>query len=624
MEQVKLLRRRTTDLLANAQQNMASTQQSFLSTAQQNIASAQQNLPALSMPQFNLRGLGQSSSPADGPRGTWERIDDIPALRRTAHSLDIVAGSAYIFGGEAGDGDDAPTDSDMHVVRLPVSGASSDYYRIKAIPEKPDDSSSSSGGGADAEEQQDPEAAGLKSPRSKGKGKERATIDLHRPALGDVPAPRAGHATAVIGSRIFLFGGRHGSGPDTKPIDEAGRVWVFDTRTRAWSHLDPAPAVKGGAITIHPGARSGHCAAATDKPQDFGSPASDTATTTATTTTSTTSSPALPPPPSPTTLRSRAMSWRDWAVGDLSKTGIPQDPVVGHVAESAVDEASRGHGTLFIHAGRLASGDRAGDLWAFDVRSRMWSELPSAPGPAREAASICVSESSRRLFRFGGFDGAAAVGGQLDYLALEVETADDKRRAGSKVEVAVRARDGWQTIVQHPTSSYSSTVTPSAPLGSPRVSSSGAPETPVDGDVQPWPSPRSGASLEALTMGGGGREVLVVSFGTGAAGGEAAAAAGPPLDDVWLFQVPPPQGLSAARVTAAVLQAVGRKTGEGRWTQVATRPHDEERDDWGSMPRARAGLASAPMTNLEDSGLLVWGGVGEHDKPLGDGWVLRL
>lgn len=608
MEQVKLLRRRTGDMLANAQQNIASTQQSFLSSAQQNIANAQQNMPALSMPQFNLRGLGQLQSPStadNGPKGTWERIDDIPALKRSSHSLDIVAGSAYIFGGETTTGE--PVDSDMHVVRLPVSGASTDYYRIKAIPEKPDvvDEDSEEQQHKKTESTASEEAAGseagsITSPRNKGKGKERA-IDLSRPDLGDVPAPRVGHATAVIGSRIFLFGGR--GGPDMKPIEEAGRVWVFDTRTRAWSHLDPAPAVVGGAITIHPAARSDHCATATDKPQDFGSASS--ATTSAAT-------PKAAAASSPMTLRARAMSWRDWAVGDISKTGIPQDPVVGHVAESAVDEESRGYGTLFIHAGCAASGDRSSDIWAFDVRSRMWSELPSAPGPARAAAAICISKS--RLFRYGGVDGAGdALGGQLDYLHLEVETMD------GRTEVGVRARDGWQTILQHPTSAYSSTVTPATPLASPSIDR--APEIPVDtAAVQAWPSPRSAASLEAVTM-GGGREVLVLAFGKLGASG-AAEGAGQFLDDVWLFQVPP-QGMSAASVTAAVMQAVGRKTGEGRWTRVATRPYDEE-EGWAGVPKARGGLASAPMTNLEDSGLLVWGGLGEDNQRLGDGWVLRL
>ena len=39
---------------------------------------------------------------------------------------------------------------------------------------------------------------------------------------GDVPCPRVGHVTGVIGHRILLFGGR--AGPESKPLDEGGRV----------------------------------------------------------------------------------------------------------------------------------------------------------------------------------------------------------------------------------------------------------------------------------------------------------------------------------------------------------------------------------------------------------------
>ncbi|OAA63001.1 Kelch repeat type 1 [Cordyceps fumosorosea ARSEF 2679] len=625
MEQVKLLRRRTGDLLASAQQNMASTQQSFLS-------SAQQNLPAFSMPQFNLRTLTQSSSsPPAEPTATWQRIDDIPALRRSGHSLDIVGGSAYIFGGEldptSPDGRPELADNDMHVVRLPVSGASTDYLRIRAVPETPDevgDEAASSAAGS--------EVGSVSSPsRSKGKGR---AIEISRPDLGDVPAPRAGHATAVIGSRIFLFGG-HGLGPnpddDTTttlpppPLDEAGTVWVFDTRTRAWSRLDPSPAVKGGAITIHPAARTGHCAAATDKPRDFGPTTTVTSSSSSSNTTTTAAASSTPTPAaapaSPTTLRARAQSWRDWAVGDLLATAVgAQEPAVGHVAENAVDEESRGYGTLLIHAGRLSTNGstRGGDVWAFDVRSRMWSELPAAPAPARDAAALCVGQN--RLFRFGGIDDdEAALGGQLDYLPLEVETADDRRRrGGARVEVAVRARDAWQTIVQRPTSTYSSTVTPATPLSSPRASTFSESLGSEQQQQQDWPCPRGGAVLEAV-----GREAVVLAFGE--------SAGGQPLDDVWVFRAPPAPLLS-------VMQVVGRRNATaaasaegGRWTRVATRPHDEDEEEEGNrpagallLPRARGLLAAASMNNLEDSGLLVWGGRGEAGARLGDGWVLRL
>ncbi|PTB68642.1 hypothetical protein BBK36DRAFT_1191396 [Trichoderma citrinoviride] len=456
-------------------------------------------------------------------KGTWERID-LPPVPRSSHSLDIISGCAYIFGGETNTHETA--DNDMVE---PAEKESDDEFE-------------------DAEEAAKPTAA--------DKGKGRATDDR----LGQVPPPRVGHATAVIGSRIFLFGGR---GSDMKPLDEGGRVWVFDTRTRLWTYLDPVPAVKGGSIIPHPAPRCYHSATATDRPRDF-----------------------APPPPT------KPKSWQEWALGDISKTGIPQDPVVGNVAESAIDEETSGYGTFFVHAGCLASGDRTSDLWAFDVHSRMWTELPAAPGPARSGTSICISKS--RIFRFGGYDGQNELGGQIDFLHLEVEMFDDRVTRG---EVAVRARGSWQSILENAPEASSHEI--------------------ASENVQAWPAPRSVSSLEAITF-GGGTEYLVLTMGEASPGTEGHA--GKSHNDVWVFQVPP-VGMTAASFTAAMFSAVGRKTGEGKWTKVTMVPYDDEVLE---MPRGRGWLASAPMSDLEETGIVIWGGVDDVNRRRGEGWILRL
>ncbi|KAJ4313113.1 hypothetical protein N0V84_009594 [Fusarium piperis] len=560
MESFSLLKRRTTDILHNVSQN----------------------LPSMPMPSVPAVG---GAPRRDAIKGTWERIE-VPPVPRSSHSVDIVQGSAYIFGGEIEPRE--PVDNYMHVVNLSWSGAGADYYKIKPVAAKPDERRVEPEAPAEAkkpeEEEEEEESADeaaepdaekplddvpLASPglpaeetESKAKGKEPAGPEP--PELGDVPAPRVGHATAVIGSRIFLFGGR--GGPDMTPLEEAGRVWVFDTRSNNWSYLDPAPAIKGGNIIPHPAPRSYHTAAAIDRPRDFASQR----------------------PKQPET-------WQEWALGDTSKTGIPQDPIVGNVAEDAVDEESNGYGTFFIHAGCLASGERANDIWGFNVHDRTWSEFPAAPGPARGGTAICVSKS--RLFRFGGFDGEAELGGQLDFLHLEVETFDDK---GSKGEVSVRARGGWQTILQSDPNSETTEIhaEPS----------------------QVWPEPRSVASFEAITV-GGGREYLVLTMGEREPSSEGHAGAGKFLDDVWMFQVPP-LGMTAASVTAAMWQAVGRKTGEGKWTPVDLTPYDDDNSD--ELPESRGWIASAPMGDLEENAIFIWGGVGEDGERLGDGWILRV
>lgn len=552
MDHFSTIKRRATVILKDAQQKLPSVP----------------NMPNMSQfPAFSSNSTSPSDARIAAPRntmtGTWERIY-VPEIPRSSHTINIVSSTAYIFGGEINPRE--PVDNDMHVVRLPYSsgGVSADYFRIKALPDTtqtvetvaatPKEAAIGKEGNLD----EIPLAEG----GVKDKGKGLATDS--RVELGDVPAPRVGHASAVIGSRIFIFGGR--GGPDMKPLDEAGRVWVFDTRVRTWSHLDPAPAVQGGAIIHRPSPRSYHSATATDRPREFSQP-----------------------------RQSRSQTWQDWALGDASKRGTPQAPIVGPVAEDAIDEESAGYGTLFIHAGCLADGERTNDLWAFDVRSKTWTQLPAGNGPSRGGTAICVSKS--RLFRFGGFDGADEIGGQLDFLDLEVESFNDQ---GARGEVAVRARGTWQTILQTNIDA-SSTEIPAEPY-------------------QEWPGPRSVASLEAITL-GGGREYLVLAMGERTPSVSGHNAAGQFHNDVWLFQVPP-LGMSTASFTDAFLQLTGRKTGEGRWTRVATKPYDDDISDEEPLPRGW--LASAPMTDLEDNAIVFWGGLNEASERMGDGWILRL
>ena len=542
-----MIRRRTGDLVQNAKDNMPS------------------KLPQMpQIPQIpQLPSLGFGSGAAPGMKGTWDRIS-IPPLQRSSHSIDVIAGNAYIFGGEVNPRE--PVDNDMHVVRLPSNMSDADYYTVKAVAAEPEEvrsapaeSSAETVEGDETEVGKDLDEVPLK--EDKGKEPVSAAANTQQE---QVPAPRVGHATASIGSRIFLFGGR--GGPEMKPLEEAGRVWIFDTRSHTWSHLDPVPAVKGGAIVPHPAARSYHCATATDRPQDF----------------------AKPRPKPPTT-------WQQRFIGDTSKTGIPQAPIVGNVAEDAVDQESEGYGTFFVHAGCLANGERTSDIWAFNVRTRTWTELPAAPGPSRGGTAITISKT--RLFRFGGFDGENEIGGQLDFLHLEVELFDDQV---SKGEVGILARGGWQTIHKNNTDA-SSTEIRSEP-------------------AQEWPAPRSVAALHALTI-GGGTEYLVLAMGEASPSADGHAAAGKFFNDVWTFQLPP-MGMTTASLTKAVWQAMGRKTGEGKWERVTMGSYDEE--EYQGEPESRGWLASAVLADLEESAIVIAGGVDEDNERLGDGWILRL
>ncbi|KAK3945972.1 nitrile-specifier protein 2 [Diplogelasinospora grovesii] len=561
MDSFKSLKRRTTDLLHSASQSLPSSIQN------------------LSLGGHHLHSHGAAAH--NTMKGTWEKISSLPPLPRSSHSVDIVAGNVYIFGGE-GREPRKPVDNDMHVVTLPSSGAPADYYAIKAKAAAPSLSTSTSKPAAIAVGEGEPTPdTDTDTVVDKGKGKGRAG-----PELGDVvvPSPRVGHATAVIGHRIFMFGGR--GGPDMKALDEGGRVWVFDTRSHLWSYLDPAAAgaAAGGRPTV-PEPRSYHSAVATDKPNRFGT---------------------APGKHSSSSSAGRGVEgWRQWASGDSEEVGIPQRPIVGHVAETATDLDSEGYGTLVIHGGCLAEG-RAADVWAFDVHSRVWQKLPDAPGKPRGGTSLAISRS--RLYRFGGFNGEGEEGGQLDYLELAVDSFDD---ASSKGEVTISARGGWQSLMQGKEN-----------VGYKEPDLAEAPLTHPDEEQQPWPGYRSVAGMEAVTV-GGGREYLVLFLGERDPSEAGHAAAGKFWDDVWAFQVPA-QSNTAASLTDTVLSAVGRKSGEGKWTKVEMGPRDDEDDASAEGPGRRGWIASAPMGELEENGIVVWGGLNGDNQRLGDGWILRL
>ncbi|KAH9900147.1 hypothetical protein F4778DRAFT_740336 [Xylariomycetidae sp. FL2044] len=560
MESFQKLKRRGTDLLNSLPQNMPSMP----------------HMPQVQMPSMPRLGAGAGAGAGPAMKGTWQHVQ-LPALPRSSHSLDIVAGNAYIFGGEAEPG--KPVDNDMHIVVLPSNSASADYYAVKAKPTSKvqlaeDKPATITEEDETTAELQDPltevplEPAAAEPPTipepppstTTEKGK---AVDI---ALPEVPSARFGHASAVIGTRIFVFGGRTAT---SEAIEEKGRVWVFETKTHTWSYLDPYH------DSPIPPARSDFAAVAIDKPRDF----------------------SIKP------LR-RTSSWKEWAEGDSAAVGIPQRPIAGSVAERATDEEEAGFGTLIIHGGCLADGSRAADVWAFDVRSCTWKQLPAAPKPARAGACLAVAKS--RLYRFGGSDDngrGEALGGQLDVLDLGLDEFDDRVSRG---EIGVFARGDWHSLYPPVTNE-------------PREG-----ETAKLVETEPWPAPRTAAAMQ-LVLGGGGREYLVLMLGEASSSSPSS----PPSSsttyhsDVWAFQLPP-LGMTAASLTDAMLQAVGRRTGEGRWTPVAAAPYDDEADADVRGPGPRGRVAAAPLGDIEESGVLVLGGVGEKGARLGDAWIFRL
>jgi hypothetical protein len=136
------------------------------------------------------------------------RITSVP-LPRSQHTVSVVKGRAYIFGGETAPGHLA--NNDMHIVILPSSGVLEADYTSK--------------------------------PAQAANG------------LDDVPASRKGHTAVVIGDTIYVFGGEGES-----VSNENGRIWAYHTVSNTWSFLDPAPG------TSAPSQRVGHTSASSDLP----------------------------------------------------------------------------------------------------------------------------------------------------------------------------------------------------------------------------------------------------------------------------------------------------------------------------------------------------------------------
>ncbi|KAL4804653.1 kelch repeat protein [Aspergillus unguis] len=98
----------------------------------------------------------------------------------------------------------------------------------------------------------------------------------------------------------------------------------------------------------------------------------------------------------------------------------PADPSAAYPAGRSYHAiTSNRKDTLFVHAGCPES-SRLSDLWAFNISTRQWTELPSAPGPQRGGPSITYSNG--KLYRMNGFDGKTEQGGALDVFDLASNT----------------------------------------------------------------------------------------------------------------------------------------------------------------------------------------------------------
>ncbi|APA14450.1 hypothetical protein SS1G_06342 [Sclerotinia sclerotiorum 1980 UF-70] len=152
------------------------------------------------------------SKPTIPLKGHLEHVTTTDALPRCGHTMSVISDRAYIFGGSE-DLESVELGNDMHELHI-----STDENNTTAL---------------------------LRSIPAVGDG------ELNK---APVPSARIFHSATVARNRIFIFGGNgYSSGKQNlKPLEENGRLWIFDPLSSKWSFLDPPP------HTTFPLSRSDH------------------------------------------------------------------------------------------------------------------------------------------------------------------------------------------------------------------------------------------------------------------------------------------------------------------------------------------------------------------------------
>jgi len=289
-------------------------------------------------------GLAQATQPLSA---IFTRVSSEAFLPRSNHSLTVVSGQAYIFGGKTEAGKLAG--DEVHIVSLPLKKAGNEG--------KPD----------------------YKVVPSLGEGED-----------GKVPGQRSGHTACAIGERIYVFGG---ASEEDKPIEEMGRVWVFDTNTLGWSYIDPASdASIPPSRYLHGGGSSEH--------------------------------------PLPNKNASERAGYSEQLQSAIGK--LPSLIGKGSTPQEA-------HGTLVISGGFCSPSDVLNDAWIFNIVSRTWSSLPPSPSTSPYPPSLALTH--KRLYLISS---SSDLGSEIHYLPFTKETYSDSRGEG---EIGLTTgKDDWTTV----------------------------------------------------------------------------------------------------------------------------------------------------------------------------------
>lgn len=246
---------------------------------------------------------------------------------------------------------------------------------------------------------------------------------------------------------------------------------------------------------------------------------------------------------------------------------------------------------IVLFGGVDGSGDNASDLWHFDVAARTWSQLPTAPVAASNAALM-----SGQLWLISGSD---PLSSQIHHLDI----------SSSRNEMS------WESF-----------TFPTNPLA-------------------PGPRARRDGALIPIST-GWGRNYLIYLLGAR----NDATSTSPTTNleeashakevtqysDTWVLQIPSSDleakasftlkdAIKPAKIKDAIRSALGAETGHLSWAEAVVQvPSDKEmeEDDGKLHPGPRAFFGADVMVN--GSSVVFWGGVDARGERVGDGWVARF
>ena len=447
-------------------------------------------------------------------RAFFSRINSIP-IPRCSHSLVAIKGRAYVFGGESAPG--ARPDNVVQVIALPTS---------------------------DVQENADHKTIEAKAADKNGL----------------VPKERVDHTAVSIDDCFFVFGGRPNSS-SFEPLEENGRVWMFNTKSSTWTCLEP------DAASPKPPLRYNHASVAS-------------------------------PEPEPSVL----------PIDHDTAPQAPLDPA--DTVPEPLDPDSRG--TIIVCCGNSEAGTLLNDCWAFDIRSRTWSALPP---PQDDPALSCHSSSLAIIdSKLYSCFGRTSSGDLLHMRTLDLQPktlpSSTVTQDGTVPTFTPRSRlsaacSDWQDATSK---SPATSPTPRSAVGLiPVTTGQGRKYLLALGGHSTGASPSAAAPLNASSTEFSGPDLI--------AHGDAFAYQLPASSSTFAA------AKDTVRRTLKTDSGEGKWAevkyfdGEGKMVQEG----QEGRGFGGRMRFAAAGASE-----MDGGSVVVWGGVDDKGDVCGDGWIVNV